>query len=155
MKIKFANVADAPIIHEVMMKAFSEYKDEVPPSSALEETIGSISTALSDNEMALLAYDDEQPIGMVRFKLLQHELYFFRLSVIPEKRGQGIAKKMLTRLEEYAKANGVPKLLCKVRKTVPKNIQLYHSIGYRVIDEEIVYKPNGVQLKVVSMMKQL
>ena len=46
-------------------------------------------------------------------------------------------------------------ILCKVRMTVPKNIKLYSSIGYRIYDEEIVHKPNGITIKVVSMEKEL
>lgn len=47
----------------------------------------------------------------------------------------------------------VTTILCKVRKTVPKNIQLYSSIGYEVYDEKIVHKPDGINIKVVSMKK--
>lgn len=85
MEIKLADVSDAATIHELMIKAFMEYQDEVPPSSALDETVGSISTALKDNEKALIAYIDENPVGMVRFELKENGLYFFRVSVIPEK----------------------------------------------------------------------
>jgi hypothetical protein len=46
MKIKFAEVSDAPLIHDLMIRAIMEYKDEVPPSSALDETVQSILTAL-------------------------------------------------------------------------------------------------------------
>ena len=37
--------------------------------------------------------------------------------------------------------------------TVPKNIALYHSIGYKVYAEEVLAKPHGIALKVVSMTK--
>ena len=155
MEIKLADVSDAPIIHELMIKAFMEYKDEVPPSSALEETVESITTALKDNEKGLIAYVDETPVGMVRFQLKENGLYFFRLSVIPERQGQGIAKKVLKFLEDYAKGKEISKLLCKVRMTVTKNIKLYSSIGYSIYDEEVVHKPNAINIKVVSMMKKL
>jgi hypothetical protein len=39
--------------------------------------------------------------------------------------------------------------------TVPKNIKLYRSIGYGIYDEEVVHKQNGINIKVVSMMKRL
>ena len=38
---------------------------------------------------------------------------------------------------------------------VPRNSNLYNSVGYKVYDEEIVHKPNGINIKVVSMKKQL
>ena len=47
-------------------------------------------------------------------------------------------------LDDYAKQNEKHAIQCKVRMTVPKNIKLYRSIGYRIFDEEVVLKPNGV-----------
>jgi ribosomal protein S18 acetylase RimI-like enzyme len=155
MKIKFAEISDAPLIHDLMIKAFTEYKDEVPPSSALEETIQLISTALKDDERALIGYVDGDAVGMVRFRLNENGVYFYRLSVIPEKQGQGMAKKIIKSLEDYAIQNGKTAIRCKVRMTVPKNIELYSSIGYSIYDEGVVVKPNGVDIKVVSMKKQL
>ncbi len=155
MKIKFANVSDAPLIHDLMIQAFMEYKDENPPSSALEETVQLISNALENGEEALIGFDKSEPVGMVRFRVKDEGLYFYRLSVIPEKQGQGIAKKILKSLEDYATKIGVTTILCKVRMTVPKNIKLYSSIGYSLYDEEVVHKPNGINIKVVSMKKLL
>ncbi|WP_416825139.1 GNAT family N-acetyltransferase [Ectobacillus polymachus] len=155
MEIKFAEVSDAPLIHDLMIQAFMEYKDEVPPSSALEETVQSIAIALKNGEQGLIGYVEHEPVGMVRFQVKENGLYFYRLSVIPEKQGQGIAKKILKSLEEYANNKEISSLLCKVRMTVPKNIHLYRSIGYSIYNEEVVHKPNGININVVSMQKQL
>lgn len=138
-----------------MMKAFLEYKDEVPPSSALEETVQSVSRSLENGEKALIAHEDNCPVGMIRFQLNHEGLYFYRLSVIPEKQGKGIAKTILQHVEEYAKQVDVSTILCKVRMNVQRNIQLYSSIGYTVYDEEIVHKSNDVSIKVVSMRKEI
>ena len=155
MFINSATTSDAPVIHELMIKAFMEYKNEIPPSSALEETVHSVSVALEKGERAFIAYEENYPVGMVRFQLEDEGLYFYRLSVIPEKQGKGIAKMILKSLEDYAEKVDVSTILCKVRMTVPKNIQLYKTVGYRVYDEEIVYKPNGININVVSMKKEL
>ena len=77
------------------------------------------------------------------------------MSVLPEKQGQGIAKRLLKSLEEYAEKDEVSTILCKVRMTVQKNIELYSSIGYEIYDEEVVHKPNGINIKVCSMKKEL
>ena len=52
-----------------MIQAFSEYKNEVSPSSALQETHQMITDSFKSGEQALIAYENNQPIGMVRFKL--------------------------------------------------------------------------------------
>ncbi|TXC92900.1 GNAT family N-acetyltransferase [Metabacillus litoralis] len=138
-----------------MMKAFLEYKNEDTPSSALEETVQSISQSLENGEKALIALEDNIPVGMIRFQLNHEGLYFYRLSVIPEKQGKGIAKNILQHLEEYAKQVDVTTILCKVRMNLQRNIQLYSSVGYTLYDEEIVHKPNGASIKVVSMKKEI
>lgn len=155
MEIKIADVSDAPLIHDLMINAFLEYKDVVPPSSALEENVQSISDSLKEGEQSLIGFVDNVPVGMVRFQLKEEGLYFYRLSVIPEKQGQGIAKKLLKFLEEYAHKKEVSTLFCKVRMMVSRNINLYRSIGYKIYNEEVVLKPNGIKLKVVSMEKKL
>ena len=154
MVIRFATTSEAAVVHDLMIKAFIEYNNESPPSSALDETVHSVLDALEKGEKALIAFDENRPVGMVRFQLKNEGLYFYRLSVIPEKQGKGIGKKILSSIEDYAKV-GVSTILCKVRVTVPKNINLYSSIGYSVYDEEVVHKPNSVNVKVLSMKKEL
>ena len=155
MKIAFAKTTDAPIIHDLMIQAFMKYKNEVPPSSALEETEQSVSAALDDGEQAIICFMDDKPVGMVRFLVKEDCVYFYRLAVIPERQGQGIAKKILKALEAYALEQGKSLIQCKVRMTVPKNIALYQSVGYEIYDEEVVYKPDGATVKVVAMMKNV
>lgn len=155
MLIKPATSSDASIIHDLMIKAFKEYEYVIPPSSALEETVKSISAALEKGEKAFIAYEENHPVGMVRFQLKDEGLYFYRLSVIPEKQGKGIAKTILKFLEDYAIKIEVSTIFCKVRMTVPKNIELYGSIGYHTFYEEIVHKPNGINIKIVTMEKEL
>lgn len=92
---------------------------------------------------------------MVRFQLKEEGLYSYRLSVIPEKQGLSIAKKILRSLEDFTIKKEVTTIFCKVRMTVPKNIKLNSSIGYGIYDEEVVHKLNGINIKVVSMMKRL
>ncbi|MCM3056138.1 hypothetical protein [Caldibacillus thermoamylovorans] len=50
---------------------------------------------------------------------------------------------------------GIPTLSCTVRLSVPRNIQLYQSLGYEIYDEEVIHKPNEIQVKVVLMKKML
>lgn len=155
LKFQFAKSLDAPVIHDLMVQAFMEYKDAKIPSSALEETVESITRALMDGENAIIAYAGEKPVGMARFNISENELYFYRLSVLPEEQGKGIAKKIVKALEEYARNKELLVIFCKVRMDVPRNIQLYRSLGFTVENEDVVHKPNGVYLKVVLMKKFL
>ena len=155
MEIQLAKTTGTLVIHDLMMQAFMEYKNEIPPSSALEETVQSITTALESDEQAFIGYLANEPVAMVRFQVREDCIYFYRLSVIPEKQGQGIAKKLLQALEVYTLEQEKPLIQCKVRMAAPKNIALYQSVGYEIYDEEIVYKPDGATVKVVAMIKRV
>jgi ribosomal protein S18 acetylase RimI-like enzyme len=153
--IRLARADEADLVHRVMMLAFEEYRHIDIPSSALNETVCSIQSSLKNGtEKALLCFDDDVPLGSVRFKTDKNTLYFSRLSVCPEARGRGVAKSMLKWLEDYAKEHGKSEVWCRVRISVPQNIQLYKSAGYNVCMEEVVTNPNGFPVKTVVMKKE-
>lgn len=113
--IRLATEKDAHLIHKIMLSVFEEYRNSDVPSGALNETVTSIEEALRDEtEQALLYYKDGIPVGTVRFNMDGNSLYFFRLSVCPEARRRGIAKAMLSWLENYAKEQGITEIWCKV-----------------------------------------
>jgi len=154
--IRLAKAEDAHLVHKIIMSAFEEYRNLDVPSGALNETVSSIEESLrSRAEKALLYFQDGVPLGTVRFKTDKTSLYFFRLAVCPEARRKGIAKSMLSWLENYAQEHGITEICCKVRMSIPENIQLYQSVGYAVFKEEAVTFPNGVQLKIASMKKKI
>lgn len=155
--IRLAQANEANWVHQVMLLAFEEYRHLDVPSSALNESVCSIEEALlGGTEQAILYFEgDEAPAGSARFKTDGLRLYFFRLSVRPEARGRGIAKAMLAWLETYAREQGIPELQCRVRLSVPQNIELYRSVGYCVDKEETVVNPNGFPVRTVLMSKAL
>ncbi|MGE7928654.1 GNAT family N-acetyltransferase [Lysinibacillus xylanilyticus] len=155
MNIILAQAKDASVIHNVMLQAFREYEHATPPSSALSETIESIEQAMEKGEHAFIGYIDEQPVAMVRFTLSAHGIYFFRLSVIPEMQGQGLAKALIAKLEQFACTKEKMISECKVRMSVPRNIELYRSLGYVVTKEGEAENRNGCSLSVATMEKQL
>lgn len=155
MEIVLASVKDAQVVHEIMLQAFKEYERATPPSSALSETVISIEQALATGEQAFIAYVEEQPVAMVRFTINELGIYFFRLSVIPEKQGHGLAKALIAEIEKYACTQGKLISECKVRMDVLRNIVLYRSLGYVITKEEVVKNHNGIAIPVVTMAKTL
>ncbi|WP_155593321.1 GNAT family N-acetyltransferase [Lysinibacillus cavernae] len=150
MELFIAEIKDAPVIHRVMLQAFREYEQATPPSSALSETVESIEQAMQNGQQAFIGYMEKQPVAMVRFTLSSEGIYFFRLSVIPERQGRGLAKVLIAKLEQYALSNGKTISQCKVRMSVPRNIELYRSLGYVVTKEEM-----GESLAIATMEKRL
>lgn len=155
MKIILADLTDASIIHNIMMQAYEEYRKETPPSSALDETISSIEKSLKENEQAFLYYHDYSAVGTVRFQVHKEQLYFSRLAVIPSYRGQKIASSLIQALEKYARKQQIPYISCKVRMEVKRNIKLYQSLGFHILETEMLPKPNGISIPVATMLKKL
>lgn len=155
MGVILADSNHAPVVHNVMLQAFQEYATATPPSSALSETVESIEQALQSGEHAFISYIEDQPVAMVRFTLSEKGVYFFRLSVIPELQGRGLAKALIVELENYARAQGKRFSECKVRMNVPRNIELYRSLGYVITKETMAENRNGFSLPIVTMEKEL
>ena len=154
MKYCLAQPEDAATVHDLMLQAFSVYRDSVPPSSALDETIESIMQSLKHGKKAVILYVENKPVAMARFTLEETSLYFYRLSVIPAFQGKGMAKQLIQWLETYAKECGKESLLCKVRMSVFRNIALYESMGFYIEEKEIVHR-GGVDIPVVNMKKEI
>lgn len=156
MEIKIAKELDVPVVFQLMLEAFEEYRSLEVPSSAINESLEAVQIAFKSNsEKALLCSIDGRPLGSCRFTMKEDTLYFSRVAVIPSARGKGIAKAMLSWLEQYAYDNFKRKMACRVRVSLPKNINLYRSLGYFISKEEVVTNPNGFLVKTVVMEKAL
>lgn len=155
MLVREALISDADTIRDLMWQAFAVYNNDDPPSGALKETNDSIIEGMENGEQALLAFDGQKPVAVVRFTQRDHGWYFFRLAVIPERQGEGIAKHLVKALEDHFLSLGIDYLYCKVRKNTPDNIAKYETWGYKVFYEETIHKPDGTQIEAVSMEKTL
>lgn len=153
--IRPANPEDANTIHTLMMLAFEEYRQTVPPSSALEETSEGILNELrSGNESAAILYEDDVAVAVVRYKFEGDAITFFRLSVIPTKRRRGYAKKLVKWIELQGTTKGMNVSRCKVRQTVQNNVRMYQDLGYEIVDQELVVRPTG-SVKALTLEKSL
>ncbi|PLS08621.1 GNAT family N-acetyltransferase [Neobacillus cucumis] len=154
--VKLADKIEVATSHRLMLEAFEEYRNMEVPSSAINESLESMLEKYSNGtEKILLCLENDLPLGSLRFLVEGKEIYFMRVSVTPAARGKGLAKSMLTWLEQYAVQSGIAKLKCRVRMSLSKNILLYESLGYKITNEETVINPNGYEVKTVVMEKHL
>lgn len=153
--IREATPEDAETIHSLMLIAFEEYKDAVPPSSALEETEEAIAEALrEERESAAILYEDDTAIAMVRFKYEDDRIYFFRLSVIPARRRRGYAKQLVKWIEKQGITKGMNVSRCRVRQSINNNLGLYQDMGYEIVDQELIVRPAGT-VRTLTLDKKL
>lgn len=155
MQIRYATKEDCAVIVALMQDAFSQYKEEPVPSSALLETERDVKSALENGERALIIENAREVVGMVRYHLTEDSLYFHRLAIRKEHQAKGYAKKLLIELELEAISEGKNYLKCRVRANSPKNLALYVNFGYKQYAEKWIDKPDGQKVLVALLEKSL
>jgi ribosomal protein S18 acetylase RimI-like enzyme len=135
--LRSATSSDALEIAKTIAAAFEQYRGNlVPESGAFRETAEGIAAELKTGAGAIVAERNGVMLGCVMTKSLEGDLYLGRLSVRPEARGLGLAKRLVAAVEDDARARGLPGVRLGVRIALPYNQQLFSSLGYREISRE-------------------
>jgi len=93
-------------------------------------------------------------IACVRYQIESDALYFHRLSVHPDWRRQGLAKKLVGHLEALARAEGLTRLTCSVRLQKADNVALYTGLGFQLLGERSVCR-DGTEVPTGDFEKRL
>ena len=82
----------------------------------------------------IIIYENEVPIGCGAIKKIDdNSMEIKRMYVLPEKRGQGVASKILSSLEVWTKELGFSKCVLETNKTMLDAVALYQKAGYQII----------------------
>jgi ribosomal protein S18 acetylase RimI-like enzyme len=135
--LRGATPADAPAIAATIAAAFEQYRGRLrPESGAFRESADAIATELTSDSGAIVAERNGRMLGCVMVKLLEGDLYFGRLAVLPDARGQGLAKRLVEAVEDEARRRELPGVRCGVRVVLTDNQRLFWSLGYLEIGRE-------------------
>ena len=166
MDWKVEKTEDTALIHALTQAAFAEYGREPGTSTALKEAEEAIAAQFVGGMQALVVYGASPlppggrgekaesdslypprragdggrglPRACVRYQIEGDALYFHRLSVHPNYRRQGLAKKLVGHLEALARAEGLTRLTCSVRLQKADNVALYTCLGFQLLCERSV-----------------
>lgn len=134
--IREASDDELIVVHRVMVEAFMEYDGVLQPGSgALRETVDSIRGKIAGRGGAILVRDGLEVIGSAQYYAERDYLYIGRVSVVPERRGEGIGKRIMSHLEGLAREKNIARTRIGVRLSIPDNIAYYTKMGYAVIEE--------------------
>jgi ribosomal protein S18 acetylase RimI-like enzyme len=126
-----AIVGDAASVAATIAAAFEQYRGKLEPESgAFGETAKGIAGELRRGAGAIVAERNGRVVGCVMTKLLEGDLYFGRLAVLPEARGTGVAKRLIEAVEADARSRGLPGVRLGVRVVLTANQDLFASMGY-------------------------
>ena len=85
-------------------------------------------------KFVVIAYEDDQPVGCGAIKeYAPNTMEIKRMYTSPASRGNGIATKVLTELENWAAEMSFEKCILETGKKQPEAIALYKKSGYKSI----------------------
>jgi ribosomal protein S18 acetylase RimI-like enzyme len=121
---------DLAEIVALVHRAFGEYRGVLKPESgALSETVESLAMRLEENRL-FLAEEAGKLYGAVFASRKGDAVYLDRLSVDPEVRGRGIAKRLIEAVESHARGIGVVRVTLGVRLALTQNIAFFQGQGF-------------------------
>ncbi len=86
-------------------------------------------------KFVVVAYENDKPIACGAIKEFNsNAMEVKRMYTLPEHRGKGIATKVLTQLEKWAKELNYKKCILETGKKQPEAIELYKKNGYKQIE---------------------
>src|SRR5215813_12084768 len=127
--LRAATAVDAPAIAATIAAAFEEYRGKLEPESgAFRETAEGIAAELARDSGAIVAERNGQMVACVMVKLLEDDLYFGRLSVLPAARG-GIARRLVEAVEDEARRRELSGVRLGVRIVLTENQRLFTELA--------------------------
>lgn len=154
-ELVFGECQDLEALCTVMHAAFARYNDDPIPSSALAETVESLTADVAKGWELYQVALGETVVATAKTFPRGERLYFGRLSVLPQVQGKGIAAFLIHGLADAAKAKGFSVLECKVRQSEHKNIEMYQKRGFELVSSEITVSTTGQQIPTVTMHRSL
>ena len=129
--LRAATATDAAAIAATIAASFEQYRGRLEPESgAFRETAESIAAELARESGAIVAERNGRMVACVMVKLEEDDLYFGRLSVVPEARGEGISRRLVEAVEDEARRRELAGVRLGVRIVLVENQKLFSSMGY-------------------------
>ncbi len=122
MEICRAERRHIPAIHDIERKCFS-----CPwGREGIESEIA------YENGIMLVAEEDNRAVGYLSLRYVLDEGYLNNVAVLPDYRGRGFARALLTRLQEECEELGLAFITLEVRISNETAKALYRSLGYEM-----------------------
>lgn len=118
-----------------------------PPSTATDETVDSVATALAEHR-GLLAVGGGLPVGAMLLEPDGHLLRMRRVAVAPDAQGSGVAGALVGAAERIAAAEGYDGVVLAARAELPSTVEFWERLGYGELDREGTWLTMGKALPV-------
>ena len=146
--VREATLADVPLILR-FIEGLAEYERLPHEVVATEAKLEASLFGERPDAEVIIAFDGDEPAGFALFFhsystfLAQRGIFLEDLFVLPEKRGRGIGRRLLTELAGLAVARGCGRLEWSVLDWNEDAIRFYRSLGARAMDEWTTFRVSG------------
>ncbi len=154
-RIKPATIDDTPLVL-MFIKGLAEYEGLEHEVAATEEGLRKAMFGPKPSAEAVIGYSGDEPIGFAVFFhtfstfLGSSSLYLEDLFVLPEWRGKGLGRQLLSYLAHVAMARDCERLEWSVLDWNEPSIRFYQGLGALPRDEWTVYRLSGEALERLS-----
>jgi tRNA threonylcarbamoyladenosine biosynthesis protein TsaE len=147
--LQVAEVGPAAVedVLAVIRAAFADRPPLDPPSTALAESVESVSAVLAQDG-GLLATRDGRPIGALLFERDLETLRLRRVSVLPEAQQQGVARALLRTALDVGRARGLRRVSVHARTELPATVAFWTRGGFGLLSDDGVHLTLGRELPV-------
>jgi ribosomal protein S18 acetylase RimI-like enzyme len=119
---------------DIMAMVHASFVEFTPPSGVLKETADDLAQRQRDG-FVLVAMEGDDFIGSMFCAVKDDSLYLTRMATRPDRRGTGVGRALMRAAEDEARQMKLPKLLLRVRKTLPDNLAYFTKHGFVVVGE--------------------
>ncbi|TQO57143.1 GNAT family N-acetyltransferase [Vibrio cholerae] len=126
--------ANHTLIYELLTKVDADFD---PPLS-LNLDLVEYSKKIASKAILFTRFDDNTLIALCAIYATDKEhlqAYLTLLAVVPEFRGIGLAKDMITEMEVYVLKNGYKSIRLEVYKTNFRALSMYKGLGYEIVEQ--------------------
>ena len=131
MRIRRAKPDDAPAIARVLRVSFLEFEPLYTPA-AFAATVPSVDELRKrfPEGPVWVAETDVGIVGTVAAVVEQDGLYVRSMAILPAARGRAIGRRLMAHVEDYATANGLPRMFLSTTPFLTRAIRLYEHLGF-------------------------
>jgi ribosomal protein S18 acetylase RimI-like enzyme len=131
--LRLARAGDSRQLAIIAQEAYGKYRGLVdePPAPILLDYDDVVSSGRTH-----VAVEASRILGMVTIEPDDHHLILRNLAVRPSSQGRGIAKRLVSLVEDMARASGLKGVRLWTRAEMVDNISFYKSLDYTITHSE-------------------
>ncbi|HEU5150875.1 MAG TPA: GNAT family N-acetyltransferase [Iamia sp.] len=133
VRVRRATAADVAALRRIEVRAGRAFAEVGLPEVASDEPMDAavLEAHAADGRCAVVVGDDDRPLGYVVVDRVDAHAHVEQVTVDPDHQGQGLGRRLMGWVDEWARADGRRGVTLTTFRDVPWNAPLYRRWGFR------------------------